>query len=227
MNLFDRSFWVLGTDTGIGKTYVTSLLGLWCQAHGHSFSLTKPVASGVHDLMGDMINDDVESLKAVVSGHQAGDEICPWLLEAEMAPWSAAKKENKNLSADAIAKHVKALERKYGLVIAEGIGGISVPLNNEETFLDAVEKSGLPVVLVVGARLGCVNHCLLSLEVLEKRGIEVKALFFSHCTEGVEEAVLESSLKEISSRFGKIIELPHLASYPMALGHLEKSPHFF
>jgi dethiobiotin synthetase len=223
MTVFDKSFWVLGSDTGVGKTYVTSLLALYRQAQGKKFSISKPLSCGTYEMMGESLNDDVEGYKSIVSGIQSGDEICPWMLKEASAPWTAAQKEGISLSARAIADHVIELDKKYGLVIAEGLGGVAVPLNEKEDFLDAVKASALPVVLVVGRRLGCINHTLLSLEALEKRQIEVKKVFINELQKGDSEQLIQSCHDEISSRFGEIIEIPHIASYPMALGALEKS----
>ena len=227
MTIFDNSFWVLGTDTGIGKTYVTSLLALYRQAQSKPFSVCKPVACGTYDLMGDMINEDVEGLKAIVTGHQTEDEICPWLLSQPLAPWTAAQHDGVSLSAEDIAAHVKKLHHTFGMVIAEGAGGVAVPLNGSESYLDAVQRSSFPVVLVVGMKLGCINHCLLSIEALKKRGIEIKAVILNKYIKELPEDVYESSKREISHHCSKIVEIPHISSYPMALGHLEKKSQIF
>jgi dethiobiotin synthetase len=219
--MLDKSFWVCGTDTNIGKTYVTSLLALYLQAQDKPFALSKPVASGEMEIAGDFYNEDVEALKSIVVGSQTSQEICPWQLSKPMGPWSAATEDGLSLSAQEISDHVLALEKKHKMVIAETVGGLLVPLNEKETFLDAVKLSHWPVVLVVGLKLGCINHCLMSLNTLENRGIEVKAVFLNHFEEGISKDVYESSKREISSRFSKIIELQHKSSYPMALSQLE------
>jgi dethiobiotin synthetase len=220
--MLNESLWVCGTDTGIGKTYVTSLLGLYLQGHEKTFGLSKPVAAGVMELMGDPYNEDVEALKSIVVGQQTSQEICPWQLERPMGPWSAAQKEGVVLSAKEIAAHVLDLEQKHKMIVAETVGGIYVPLNENETFCDVVEITKWPCVLVVGMKLGCISQCLMTLELLEKRGIEVKAVFLNSHSLDISEEVYESSKAEISSRFSNIIELKHISSYPMALAQLEK-----
>jgi len=222
MSFMDKSFWVLGSDTEIGKTYVTSLLTLYRQAQGHTVSVCKPVSCGLQEFMNEEVNPDVEALKEIVSGQQPTKEICPWQFTRPMGPWSAAEVDGRTVTAKEVSDWVLGLHQKYGWVAAEGVGGISVPLNKEELFVDAVAMSGLPAILVVGLKLGCINHALLSLEILEKRGVEVEAVVLNQCQTGVSDDVLKSSTREISSRSGKIIELPHKASYPMAMGALEK-----
>lgn len=155
--------YVCGTDTDVGKTYVTGLLADAFRASGRAVTVIKLVQTGLDDgAAGD-------ARTAVANNGQAAVELLRFHKPAD--PWTAAMAEGRPAAAAAdLARGVAAHE---GNVLVEGSGGVLVPLNAEETISTAAERSGLNAVIVVGLRLGCINHALLSHEALAARAIPV------------------------------------------------------
>jgi len=164
-------YFVLGTDTDCGKTHVTCKLVAAAQARNQSVMALKPVASGcaVHD--GVLISEDVVRLQRALCDQTT--ELCPWRLSAPIAPHLAAAAQGETLSVDAIADFcMSSAWDQYDVVFIEGAGGLMVPLDGLFTWVDFLQQTGLPVILVVGLRLGCINHALLTHEVLKFKGIK-------------------------------------------------------
>ncbi|MGE4158881.1 MAG: dethiobiotin synthase [Planctomycetota bacterium] len=213
------SLYVLGTDTNVGKTRVASLLLLLASEQGQ-VGACKPVATGASWVMDSLVSPDTEALRAAAGGRQSSREVTPFIFEPPLAAWTAARRVGSTLSARDLAASVTDVARRRGRVIAEGAGGVHVPLNETETQLDAVVSSGLPVVLVAAARLGCINQTLLSLEALKVRGVRVPLVYLNICDPQADTEVVASSLEEISSRVQPVALLPFAASLPAAVGGL-------
>lgn len=209
-------FWVLGTDTEVGKTRITTLFTLILQDRGHRVAVTKPLASGCHLVEDELVNADTETLRSLTG--QTAREVTPWALSLPTGPWSAARHDGQELSAQKIAAHAQSLESTDTVLIGEGIGGICVPLNDDETFLDVVRLTGWPAVLVVGLKLGCINHTLLTMEVLQAAQIPVSGVVLNEFEAEVDSDVRESSFAEIRSRIPGLAHVPHAPALPTALG---------
>ena len=162
-----RGFFVTGTDTGVGKTLLAcALLNAFAQA-GKSVVGMKPVAAGCE--AGRWA--DVEAL-ARASTVNAGRRIAnPYAFEPAIAPHIAAELAGVEIELEAIARAYEELARLADVVVVEGVGGFLVPLNARETGADLATRLGLPVVLVVGMRLGCLNHALLTRRQIEASGL--------------------------------------------------------
>ena len=132
----------------------------------------KPVAAGVIEHEGRLVNDDALLLQQQASLDLSYEEINPVLLEAAIAPHLAAQQEGRKLTVDRLAGFAKGLMlKKADLFLMEGAGGWQVPLNDRETMADFVRALQLPVILVVGMRLGCLNHCLLTVQAIRQSGL--------------------------------------------------------
>ena len=214
------SLWVLGTDTGVGKTRVASLLCLLGSDQG-PLGACKPVATGASRVMGELVSPDTEALKAAAGSRQSSREITPFLFEPPLAAWTSAQASGTTLKAAAVAEAVRHVAKLRGRVIAEGAGGVLLPLNETETLLDAVAASGLPVILVAALRLGCINHALLSLEACAARRISVEGVMLNSASGEVNESLKDSALGEIRSRHHQVAWLPHAPSLPAALGPMQ------
>jgi dethiobiotin synthetase len=216
------SFWILGTDTDVGKSYFTALLSLFFQDKGFRLKLSKPLATGLQNIHGENLSPDTESLRATLPpGHQSHLEITPWAYPEAIAPWSAASRKDTVLLATDLSDHVKSLETDVDFVIAEGIGGVAVPLNEKEIFLDAVVQSAWPVLLIVGLQLGCINHALLTLEALKQRRIPLLATVLNDRNR-CKEHLRTSSFQEIKSREENLFLFDHFPAFPMALNEITK-----
>jgi dethiobiotin synthetase len=164
-------FFITGTDTGCGKTEVTlGLMQRLCQ-QGHRVLGMKPVSSGGEPLDGQLNNEDARRIRAQASFEIPYAEVNPYIFEAPIAPHLAARQTGQCIDLEHIARVYDRLRQQADLVLVEGVGGWHVPLSEETTVADLVLRLQLPVVLVVGMRLGCINHALLSAESLLHAGV--------------------------------------------------------
>lgn len=162
-----KRFFISGTDTDCGKTYSACQVLHALQLQGFSAEALKPLASGCLEKGGDLISEDALNLKAYSKLEL--DQINPWRFKAPVSPHIAAAQQGQTLSAKAIADY--CLDERFSIfdyLIIEGAGGLMVPLNEKETWIDVLTLSKIPVILVVGIKLGCINHALLSMEVLKR-----------------------------------------------------------
>lgn len=165
-----KYYFITGTDTACGKTYVSCCLLDYFKRQNRKAVAIKPVASGVFLQKGREVNEDLLQLEQ----HNGRDDLllCPWLLKEPIAPHIAADHEGQILSAQAIVDFCHDPRfAEFDTVLVEGAGGLMVPLNAHETWLDVLRISQMPVILVVGMRLGCINHSLLSAAALLQQGI--------------------------------------------------------
>lgn len=149
------NFFVTGTDTEVGKTYVSAALLHWCTLQGWRSAGVKPVAAGL-DAAGS--NEDVQSLRAASSVSLRTDEVGPLQFQAACAPHIAAALEGRTIALAPLVAHVRALAARSDVLVVEGVGGFCVPLGPEGDTADLAVALGYPVVLVVGLRLGCISH---------------------------------------------------------------------
>lgn len=168
-----QAYFVTGTDTGIGKTLIASALIHAMAAQGRRVAGMKPVASGAtwHD--GCWHNDDVDALRAASNLTLSAGLINPYLLQEPAAPHIAAAAEGVHIDLHHIARCYQAVRASADTVIVEGVGGFIVPLNDDCDTADLVCRLDLPVILVVGIRLGCINHALLTNEAIAARGLHL------------------------------------------------------
>lgn len=164
---------VTGTDTGVGKTYCTSGILKAFAKQGYSTLGLKPIASGcVQNQNQQWISEDAVQLIEAASEQLAYNIINPYALVEPIAPHLAAEKMGIKLIAKDIAAHtLSVFENKIDLILVEGAGGLSVPLNQQETFVEYLQLLAIPVILIVGMRLGCINHTLLTAAVLAQQKI--------------------------------------------------------
>jgi len=168
-----QAFFLTGTDTGVGKTFSScALLHAW-RATGLNVVGYKPIASGAELLDGKLRNEDALALHKAGSAGFSLDEINPVCLKKAIAPHLAARDESIVLSLQGIQQGFAALYTKADRVLVEGVGGFRVPLGRDFDSADMACRLNLPVILVVGLRLGCINHALLSLEAIASRGLTV------------------------------------------------------
>jgi dethiobiotin synthetase len=164
-----RTLFVTGTDTGVGKTLVACALLRRARRHGLRACGFKPVAAGCERSAEGLRNADALALQAESAPGLAYEEINPIALEEPIAPHLAAAHSGTRIDARTLGRQYAALAQRHDAVVVEGAGGWRVPLDARVGFDDWVAASGLPVVLVVGLRLGCLNHALLSAESILRR----------------------------------------------------------
>ena len=154
-----RAIFVTGTDTGVGKTHVAAALLRALAAGGARAVGMKPVAAGIEP--GAMRSADVAALQAAGNVDAPLDDVNPYAFAPAIAPHLAAARAGASIDLDAIAAAYRRLCAHADAIVVEGAGGALVPLGAKNDMLDIPARLGLPVVLVVGIRLGCLNHALL------------------------------------------------------------------
>ncbi|MBR8459056.1 dethiobiotin synthase [Burkholderia dolosa] len=174
------SLFVTGTDTEIGKTFVSAAMLHGFARHGLRAAALKPVAAGAYERDGVWRNEDADQLDAAANVVLPPALRTPFLLKAPAAPHIVAAHEGVTLDIDTIvACHREAMTRA-DVVVVEGVGGFRVPLNDTQDTADLAVALGLPVVLVVGVRLGCISHALLTADAIAARGLTLAGWVANH-----------------------------------------------
>ncbi len=164
-----RGCFVTGTDTEIGKTLIASALLHAYRDKGLTAIGMKPVAAGVSNTATGPANDDVEALVAASSVAADRDLVNPYLFADPIAPHIAAANERRAIDPAHIVDCYRQLAALADVVVVEGVGGFRVPLGEGFDTADLACRLALPVVMVVGMRLGCINHALLTAEAIRSR----------------------------------------------------------
>jgi dethiobiotin synthetase len=163
-----QAYFITGTDTEIGKTHATcALLGTAAQQGLRAVGL-KPVAAGT-DAAGH--NDDVLRLMAASNVMLPERTVNPWLLSAPLSPHIAARLAGIEINTDPILSSFAAAKEAADFILLEGVGGIYAPLSDSLSQPDLIQALDIPVILVVGLRLGCLNHALLTAEAIKQHGL--------------------------------------------------------
>jgi len=166
MNLF-----VVGTDTGIGKTHATcALLHALARRHARVCGM-KPIASGAVQTADGLGNEDSIAHRAASTVRVPPALDNPILLPEPLSPHLSAARAGTSIDFDVVLKAVTELRARTDALVIEGAGGFLVPLSATQTGADLAAAIGLPLVLVVGMRLGCLNHALLTAEAIRARGL--------------------------------------------------------
>lgn len=172
-----KSFFILGTDTDIGKTYISSLLYKGLRKYGCSYY--KPVQSGALDNK----SPDVEFL-CKFNDIPYDDTLCSYKFEYEVSPHLASEKENITIDKSIILEKINENKTKNKFNIIEGAGGIFVPLIRGKYYnFDLIKDASLPVILVCSTKVGSINHTMSTLEFLKKEKIDVYGLVFNNYTD--------------------------------------------
>lgn len=165
------AYFVTGTDTEIGKTLVSCALLYALTQCGMRAAGMKPVAAGAVLRDGALHNEDVDALVAAANIALPLELIAPYLLRDATAPHIAAAQEGVSIDSDHICASYQRVHDAADAVVVEGVGGFRVPLSERFDTADLAQRLGLPVILVVGLRLGCINHALLTAEAIAARGL--------------------------------------------------------
>jgi len=169
-----KGFFITGTDTEIGKTCITAALThLLMHATGRRVAPIKPLAAGQDFIDGQWVNNDVLRLREACGGAFSLAEIGPLQLRTPCAPHIAAQLEGVSIARDAVLAAIRATAALAEFSVVEGVGGFRVPLGAGWDTADLAQDLNLPVVLVVGLRLGCINHALLTAEAIRARGLHL------------------------------------------------------
>jgi dethiobiotin synthetase len=165
---------ITGTDTGVGKTLITSALVAYLNRRGIDVGVMKPIETGV--LPSSKAQSDGARLRKAAGCHDPMTEVSPYRFRLPLAPLSAAQAEGRTVLVTTIIRIFQALLQKHSFVVVEGAGGINVPITQSLNMTDLIYRMKLPAVVVGLSGLGGVNHALLTIQALRGRKIPILAL---------------------------------------------------
>jgi len=205
-----RGVFVTGTDTGVGKTVACAALVRAIAARGIAVHPLKPVAAGAERRDGRQVNaDTLALLEASGDASLRAEDVTPILLREPMAPHIAARRERRRITlAPVLAAYRRAQRGRF--VVVEGVGGFMVPLSDRLDTVDLARALALPVVLVVGLRLGCLNHALLTARAIDAAGLPLVGWIANAIDRRM--AVREENIEALARR----LRAPLLARFPFA-----------
>ncbi|MBM4265606.1 MAG: dethiobiotin synthase [Deltaproteobacteria bacterium] len=210
----DESLWrgivlVTGTDTGVGKTWVACGLARALVRSGLRIGVRKPAESGCPVVEGEPFAADAHALREAAGSVEPIEDVCAVRLLEPLAPGIAARRAGVRIDAAGLARDYRLRAAELDGLLVEGAGGLLVPLADGVSYADFAAALGARLLVVTGARLGAINHTLLTLEVARARGLDVAGVVVNHVLPESDLAIetLAESLREL-------IEVPVLASVP-------------
>lgn len=215
-------YFVTGTDTEVGKTLVSGALILKLRELGRNAIGFKPVVAGTYQGQnGEYINEDIETLR-VASNLPQTQSICPFVLDTPAAPHIVAKANGIELNVNKLLESFTGIQNENDFVVVEGAGGFIVPLNDHESLADFAQKIDLPIIVVVGMKLGCLNHTLLTIEAIKTRKMKIAGWVANALAQ--EMSLLNENIQSLQDR----IDAPFLGmipTLPLALQKQSNSPY--
>jgi len=176
-----KGIFVTGTDTGVGKTIITGLLGRYLLDKGYNVITQKWIQTGCRDSLSADIKLHLKIMhrdKNDLDGYFG--LISPYVFKMPSSPHLASQIENRIINPDKIKESFRLLSRHFDFTIAEGIGGVLVPFNKKRLVIDIVKELDLAALVVAQNKLGAINHTLLTIEALEKRKIKILGIIFNN-----------------------------------------------
>lgn len=194
---------ITGTDTGVGKTYVTALIARQLVAEGHRVGVYKPAASGCVRQAGALVSDDAVALWEAAGRPGDLEQVCPQRFLAPLAPHLAARAEGREIDAALLREGVKFWLANSDVVLVEGAGGLMSPMGDEDYVADLAEEFGFPLVVVSRNVLGTINQTLQTLITASvfRDGLSVVGVVLNHPTPpAADDVSLAQNRQELASR---------------------------
>jgi dethiobiotin synthetase len=215
------AYFITGTDTGVGKTWATLALMKALQNKGEAVVGMKPVASGCQNTSEGLRNDD--AVRILKQSSSRGDQtikyktVNPYAFEQVIAPHIAAELAGIVIDIEKIAGEFNTLKKEADTVVVEGVGGWCVPLGDHTMLADLVNRLGLPVILVIGLRLGCINHTLSTVRAIEADGAKIHGWITSQLVPDY--ASLKQTMTTLQTRIDAPLlgRLPYMESYDLKI----------
>lgn len=174
-------YFITGTDTGVGKTYVLSLILKFFIANGYLPSVMKPIETGCSTDKGELIPEDGLQLSDIVKMSNQLDKVVPYRFETPVAPYVASLLENKEIDLNNIKQLSDNLKEP---LFVEGAGGLMVPIKRNFFMIDLANYLNLEVIFISPLRLGTINQTLLNIEAMERRNLKIKGIILND-TDGI------------------------------------------
>jgi dethiobiotin synthetase len=210
-----QGVFITGTDTGIGKTLVACALVRALCDEGLRVAVMKPVAAGAERGPHGLRNEDALALMAASNVDAPYDMVNPYCFEPAVSPHIAAKEAKIDVDTGTIRQHFEQLRSQADWIVVEGAGGWFAPISERQTMADLAWALSLPAVMVVGLKLGCLNHAQLTRLAIESRGVA----FGGWVASGVDRTMARSA--ENLSTLARVLGEPALDTLPYLHGALE------
>lgn len=216
-------FFITGTDTEVGKTLVSGAMILKLREQGKKVLGFKPVVAGTyHGQDGQLLNEDLETLRVALGFAPDQLSLCSYVLDTPAAPHLVAKSKGICLELDTMLRAYSEIQKQSDCVVVEGAGGFLTPINDQENLGDFAAKIHLPIILVVGMKLGCINHALLTMEALKSRNLIIGGWIANTLSQ--EMPLLDANIETLQAK----ITVPFLGlipSLPPVLQKPDNSPY--
>jgi dethiobiotin synthetase len=204
-----KSYFVTGTDTGIGKTCFTAGLALAMKASGMDVGVMKPFATGIPQKSG-YLSEDVKFLAEASGTKDAESLINPYFFPVPASPYMAANKLNAVIDVRVVLDRFEQLLSLHDVVLVEGIGGILTPILKDYCVADLIKDMNLEALVVAGSRIGTVNHTLLTCDACAKYGIKTRGIIINDFdSAGYDSDDLAADLTNLSG-IDVLCSIPHL-----------------
>jgi len=207
-----NALFIAGTDTDVGKTVASKAILQAIASKGFTTIGYKPVAAGCERTEQGLRNSDALHLMKVATQEMQYDDVNPYALELPASPHIAAKHENLTIDYKVLSDKLAYLKTKADTVLVEGAGGWRVPVSDTDCLSSWVKQEKLPVVLVVGVKLGCLSHALLTAESIEADGLTIVGWVANRINPGTEHYAEIIEVLESRIRAPKLGEIPYVPS---------------
>jgi len=174
-----KTYFISGIDTDTGKTYATGLMAKYLQGLNKSVITQKFAQTGCIGISEDILTHRKIMGVSLFDMDKDGT-TCPYVFDYPASPHLAAQMQNEKIDINQINISTKTLNKRYEIVLFEGVGGLCVPITLDYSLLDFLEEKKYPLILVTSSKLGSINHTLLSLEIIKKRQIPLQGLIYNH-----------------------------------------------
>lgn len=216
------SLFVTGTDTDVGKTFISVAIIDLLKQNGLRVAAMKPIASGCDTTEAGLRNDDALQLIQHANVDLPYDTINPYAFQAAIAPHIAAQQKNINIDLNKIKQNFELIQQQSDAVVVEGAGGWLVPINNTQTMADLAKVLNLPIILVVGIRLGCINHALLTVEAIKQSGLPLMGWVANNIEINAQSEQIVSILK-LKITAPLLAEVPFLSTEGVAVDYINEA----
>ncbi|MCK5825169.1 MAG: ATP-dependent dethiobiotin synthetase BioD [Ichthyobacteriaceae bacterium] len=208
------TYFIAGIDTDAGKSIATGLLAKFLLSKGVNVITQKLAQTGCLN-----VSEDIETHRNLMGVESFEEDetglTCPYIFKFPASPHLSASMENVEIDINKISEATKVLENKYETVLLEGVGGVYVPLVGSYSTLDYLQEKKYPVILVSSAKLGSINHTLMTLDLLHSRGVEVKGIIYNLYVDSSEQIIADSKnvFKMFLKKFGYpqvVVDMPKI-----------------
>jgi len=211
-----NGLFITGTDTEVGKTYVTSLIAKALCDAGVKVGVYKPVASGCSLRNEELISEDAERLWVAAGKPKTLGDVTPQRFAAPLAPNVAAKKEGKRVDAELLRRGLEVWKAS-DFVLVEGVGGLMSPISDDDLVKDVAVDFGFPLVVVVPNVLGCINQTLLTLTAARDHGLMVAGIVLNDMKPSAADESCDTNRSEIE----RLADVPVLADVHFGATEIE------